>query len=563
MARQWQKLTDGGPDVLLDSDELLATFFIPLPDFMRIPDNTVMTTYMSIDSSVIAWLDSYGPIPPRTGVDPGFPNSTNLVDTALLAGSTVFRRYEADIVEVSELPLMAEMFTRHMPGTTRARAPKKPDGESPNLFRSVAEIAIPLDSVSFDLSLSNATAGPRIRNKKDISHEFLRSALDSALEVLRSRQSAYYGATRTAVTLMQFELLPPVILIAIRSLNEIADGVEISPNPFVTGNTPTQIGVINDLSEDEMLKFQHAASSSSPFNLYLDLYRQGTVALARGNTRECVVMMATAAESVVNVFLAHLQWEECLTPELSANEWSSSVDTRIKTSFHNRLGGVWSATVPGPIQDWERQVAAIRHRVVHAGYKPTTGEARSSLDALNSLVSYFGNRVVHSGNLRKYPRTAIALLGVEGLKRRNRYTRAVRDLLSDSSELKWDEVFARWYETQIRCIQDLTSPRRSELSRANYFLVFKSKDHYEWIASDWSTRQAVKVDITPAKGTFDPVQSIARSFSSPGKEQVNFPVSAVLPGDAVDAASLQGDWVEDYHLLPMHGVMRDSSDFVR
>jgi hypothetical protein len=224
---------------------------------------------------------------------------------------------------------------------------------------------------------------------------------------------------------------------------------------------------------------------------------------------------------------------------------------------------VWSAAAPGPIRDWERQVAAVRHRVVHAGYKPTPEEARSSFNALNSLVSFFGNRVVHSGNLRKYPRTAIALLGVEGLKHRSRYTRAVRDLLGDSSELKWDEVFARWYETQIRCVQDLNSPRQSELSKAKYFLVFQSKDRYGWVASDWSTRQAVKVDVTLAKGTFDPVQSIAASFSGPGKAQANFPISAGMLEDVVEAANPQGDWVEDYHLLPLHGVMRDSSDFTR
>ena len=310
---------------------------------------------------------------------------------------------------------MGEMFARHMPSGTRVGENEKLDRYTPNFFRSVAEVAIPLDTLSYDAGSSDTRAGMRIRDKKDITHEFMRSALESALEVIRSRQSAYYAATRIAVTLVEYALLPPVILVAVRSLSEVADEVPVTPHSFVTGSTPTQIGPINDLSEDELLTFQQAASNSSPFNRYLDLYRQGSVALSRGNTRECVVMMATAAESFVNVFLAHLQWDECLTPELSVKEWSPSLDNRIKSSFHNRLGGVWNVSAPGPIQDWERQIAAIRHRVVHAGHKPTLEEARSSLGALNSLVSFCGDRLVHGGNLKKYARTAIAMLGAEGL----------------------------------------------------------------------------------------------------------------------------------------------------
>ena len=58
MARHWRKIfADGGPDVLTDPEELLVTFFIPLPDFMRIPDNTIMATYRPIDSSTIHWLE--------------------------------------------------------------------------------------------------------------------------------------------------------------------------------------------------------------------------------------------------------------------------------------------------------------------------------------------------------------------------------------------------------------------------------------------------------------------------------------------------------------------------
>ncbi|GKV73577.1 hypothetical protein [Pseudarthrobacter sp. NCCP-2145] len=562
MERHWQKLTDDGPDVLIDMEELLVTFFIPLPDFMRIPDNTILASYRPIDSSVIRWIEEFGPMPPRDSTHSRFPNSVNLVNTALLIGSTVFRRYKADAAQISDLPLMAEMFARHTPGAKGA-ANMTPGPDAPSLFRSVAEVAIPLDHLAYEAYLSDAISGMLIRDKRSITHEFMRSALERALEVLRSWQSAYYEATRRAVTLVEYELLPPVILVAVRSLRDINDEVPVTPSAFVTGNTPSHIGPVHDLNEDEMLTFRHASSVVSPFTRHLDLYRQGCVALARGNTRECVVMLATAAESFVNVLLAHMQWEECLTPELSVQEWSPSLEHRIKNSFHNRLGGVWNVSVPGPVQDWERQVAAIRHRVVHAGYKPSMEEARSSLSTLNNFVSFCGDRLAHGGNLKKYARTALSMIGVEGLKRRGRYTRAVRDLQNDSSEPKWDEVFARWFETQTRCIQDLSFPRQSELAKASIFLVFHSLADYRWIASAGNTGQASQVDIELTAGTADPVLAIRASLSAADKEHIVFPVSVSVSRDGVEAVKQLTDWVEEYHLLPMHGVMRDSTDFNR
>lgn len=264
MARHWQKLTDDGPDVLMDMEELLVTFFIPLPDFARIPDNTILASYRPIDSSVIRWIEEFGPMPPRDSAHSRFPNSVNLVNTALLVGSTVFRRYEADAAQISDLPLMAEMFVRHTPGAKGA-ANMQPGPDAPSLFRSVAEVAIPLDPLSYDAYLSDAISGMRIRDKRSITHEFMRSALERALEVLRSWQSAYYAATRSAVTLVEYELLPPVILVAVRSLRDINDAEPVIPSAFVTGNTPSQIGPVNDLSEDEMLTFRRASSIVSPF----------------------------------------------------------------------------------------------------------------------------------------------------------------------------------------------------------------------------------------------------------------------------------------------------------
>ena len=112
-------------------------------------------------------------------------------------------------------------------------------------------------------------------------------------------------------------------------------------------------------------------------------------------------------------------------------------------------------------------------------------------------------------------------------------------------------------------MQDLSSPRQPELAKADFFLVFHSLDDYRWIASDCNARQASKVDIKPTAGTESPVSAIKDSLSEADIKQVDFPVSVSVSRDAVETASQLSDWVEYYHLLPMYGVMRDSSDFYR
>ena len=51
---------------------------------------------------------------------------------------------------------------------------------------------------------------------------------------------------------------------------------------------------------------------------YLDLHRQASVALyLQGNTRESVVMIASAAEAILNIVLCHMQWGRRNDPQAS------------------------------------------------------------------------------------------------------------------------------------------------------------------------------------------------------------------------------------------------------
>ncbi|MBP3044836.1 hypothetical protein KKR91_01400 [Arthrobacter jiangjiafuii] len=563
MTRQWQKVESNGPDLLIDSDDIVATFFILLPEFLRFPENSYFPTYRPLGADVSKWLRSFEDVPPRTDEERSNSKYLNLVGAALLSSSIVFRRHAVSLDEASDLPLLTKMFETFTPMVPLKQETPEKDAEECNFFSSVAEVSVSLDSVTLDIAIGSERESFRIRDKASVTDEIVNKALDTALEAVRSFQLAYYGATREAVTLVVREMLSPVFLVSLRTMNELSENAQVEPKTFLTGNLPSRIGVMNDLGEDEMNKVSKGVTTRSPLTRYLDLYRQGTVALRQGNTRECVVMMSVAAESLINVLLAHLQWEECLTPETSADTWVPSLDTRIKTVLPSKLGGNWDTTKPGAIHDWNKDIASIRHRVVHAGYRPSMEQAQKSIDALNALVTFLGDRVTHSGNLRKYSRTALTMLGSEGLRRRDRYTRAVREIERDRNEVQWDETFSRWYDTQILCIQDQRDARHPDISTSTYYIIFISQDQHYWVASDWGNRKAVKVAVTLAQGALDPVQELRSGALSMQEGATVFPISAQVEDGTVVDAELKGEWQETYHLMPLQGVMRDKSDFVR
>lgn len=564
MARIWAQLDQGGPDVLLDTEDILVTFFIPLPEFLRFPDDRPFPTYRQFEPALTHWLKEFEDIPAREPEPGQDPNFVNLVGGVLLAASVVFRRHATNFLEASELPLMASMFKEHTPLSESHSRILSEAGASPGgntFFRSVAEVTVSLDAVSFKMHLEHGSTIDRLRDKSSITEKIVSDALDVALTSIQSLQAAYYGAIRTPLTIIEREILPPALLYSLRTLVEINSSEPVDLLFLPTMNPPSGIGLESEMTAEEMARVGSVINSFSPLTRYLDLYRQGSLALQKGSTRESVVMIAVAAESLIDVFLAHLQWEECVTPEESAVSWRSSLKERVKKDFHERLGGSWSVSVPGPMQDWDKKVAGIRHRVVHAGYRPTLEEARGAVDALNALVTFLGDRVSYGRNLSKYLRTAVRLVGVDGLERRGRNTRAIQERVRDSDDINWDDTFSRWYETQTRCRRDQENPRASELERCEYYLVFTSPQDTYWVASDWVTRQAAKVQVVLIEGAGDPAQQISQSAQFANPADIIFPISAQMVEGSIAQVERVGDWLEDYRLLPLRGVMCDSSDF--
>lgn len=130
----------------------------------------------------------------------------------------------------------------------------------------------------------------------------------------------------------------------------------------------------------------------------------------------------------------------------------SPLSTRLRNRYHVRLEGGWDADKPGhPINEWDRKVAWLRNRVVHAGYRPTEQQAADALDASKAVETYVLDLIVHDRNRTRYPRTVFMMIGRVGLERNGLYKGKVRKAI-ETAPADWRRsfyTFLRWISLRL------------------------------------------------------------------------------------------------------------------
>lgn len=204
-----------------------------------------------------------------------------------------------------------------------------------------------------------------------------------------------------------------------------------SVGAFLLNPSLTNDFVGTDLDEQESRAFDSALGAQADraaFTGYLEFVREADVALdLHGDYRSAVLFGATACEILLDDLLAHLLWEDKTRPEDAAPTFDSWLASRVRSQYHPRLYGKWSVETPGPLADWHQHVAGLRNRVMHAGYEPALDEARAARQAAAALETWVADRVAVRASA--YPRTAIALCGPAGLRRRARWSKALDRLV--------------------------------------------------------------------------------------------------------------------------------------
>jgi len=199
---------------------------------------------------------------------------------------------------------------------------------------------------------------------------------------------------------------------------------------------------------------RHLAASlqQHPLTPYVDRVVDAQHALRLRDTANAVVLAQVGAEIFLDAVLGLLLWEEAASPQdVAENEFASDLTPRVRNLFAPRLGGDWNLRGAGPVGDWKRQLYELRGRVIHGGYEPSRSEAGRALDALGALEEFAKTRIVEKRN--QFPKTALIVLGPDGLTRRDGWSRRIRDFAEQNHDNNWLEDYKEW-RVQVSVARD-------------------------------------------------------------------------------------------------------------
>lgn len=261
------------------------------------------------------------------------------------------------------------------------------------------------------------------------SDDAISEAFNVGLAMIQQLQRAYYLATGDAVQLVAREALPGTIPFArnLPAAGEPLDlGMYLTHGPALRRDT-----VSPSLTDDQVTAIRTALRGNIPFWPVADLRREAQAALElRGDYRGSVLASATSAEVLLDTILLHLLWTEGVAATEAASLFADTgLAYRVKSEYHPRLKGDWDVSGSGAVADWYRNTALLRHRVVHAGYRPTRAQAALSLQSAFALERFIGDLLASPGTLAKYLQTALAFVGVPGLERRNVLSKRIQGMI--------------------------------------------------------------------------------------------------------------------------------------
>lgn len=354
----------------------------------------------------------------------------------------------------------------------------------PTLRLTVAEVAVPL---------------PR----DGLGERSVGEAFERALHAVRAMQRAYAALVQRPLRLVTYRNLPSLVPMVTGRVHEgerrRPDFDELSS--FLVSDSMFAQALPHPILNGDMLEALHTTMDSfgrgSPFGTYADLRREGWVQRDyEGNLYLAAITAGSAAEVLLDTLLVHMLWEEGSTPDDAAALFQKhrGFRGRLTSEFHPRLGGNWSPHGSGIIGQYLRYVVELRNRAVHAAHEPTSDEAHTAYRTLIELEHFIADRLASERGLTRYPRTAIAWMGENGLKGRGRWTSRLQTLTSDPNEPNWIDTFNRWRRFFDRAL-DPDAPAPGTSPEALELYVQVSPDgKVEWLLRDNATGHAVVLE---------------------------------------------------------------------
>ena len=390
-----------------------VVFFIPAPQPLPFPDRSTFALERDED---VQWLDGAAHLP--TADAPMWAN-VPINPGKNVVSFRVWRLPEDVVLDVSDGERAFEVFEK----VTKRSWPSDTANK-----RLLDPRAFPLGLTSLATVFEAVTPLlPSYVDRKVDAGKSVSDAFDRCIESLEELYRAYISATADVrVRPLTRRTVIPLVPYASRDAFSLSfDGSSV----FIVNMADTSaVGATETMSDEDVNKVLTVLGRGRQGGPGAD---RAVVAVEHARRAQrsffvdadysvCIVWAYAWIETLCNGMLMVSAWEaERDTKEVAA--WFDvGLVKRIKTQFPKVFGGTWrpenGASIFGK---WERMVAQMRHRIIHANYRASERDAVRALDVCGNLDAYAKERLAKRRH--EYPRTALIFLGRPGLERRQAF----------------------------------------------------------------------------------------------------------------------------------------------
>lgn len=392
--------------------------------------------------------------------------------------------------------------------------------------------------------------------RKEDPQEYREAALLLAIECVNTLLRTAHLTTRAPQQLLSRALLPPVLPGAVAI---VSDGPPLCQETFghVNARSAALRGEDQEVSEDTFSTAWSAVRETHPLLRYVDLMREARwAAEGEENYWSAIVTMSAAGEFLLTTILQLLVWEEGATPSEALRHFPANqeIGSRL-TALEKKLGGNWNGKGVGSVGTWMSHVAHKRNAALHQAQEVSGFDAATAFEASIGLEQYIAERLVAEKNLARFPRSALALIGSDGLKGRGHMTARVREALSTLPT--YFERFERW-RGALSAPHTATPPDDTE---RELLAVITPTGHLYWVLAIPELRVACPASLVsklPAPQE-ESLRAIQRALSI---NPPRLPISSWVEGGA-DLATPSGRWRPHHELLPLHETLVSGEDVAR
>jgi hypothetical protein len=214
----------------------------------------------------------------------------------------------------------------------------------------------------------------------------LTAALECALEGIRNLLLMFYQSEKRPFFPPTLETIPIFLPYLIAERTD--EGVELDQHGLFL-NGPGQ-AVHDSRHHAQAIDPATSQGSRGIFTNFLSLRNEADCLMHLGQYRASLIMVAAAAESLVNSAIKMLMWEAGRTPEEVVSEFAieTGITARARRNFPVLLKGKWGTKTKGVLASWEKHVVFPRNVATHGG---TSVGRDVAIDAARRWTSCVGS----------------------------------------------------------------------------------------------------------------------------------------------------------------------------